>query len=91
MDYTQVLIKPLINEKVTFLKEDAGQVAFIVHKDSNKIQIKKAVETAIKVKVEAVNVVVKKPLLLATKVSVSSKLVWMLVKTWNNFLIKKSC
>ena len=61
MDYTQVLIKPLINEKVTFPREEAGQVAFFVHKDANKIEIKKAVETAFQVKVEAVNVVVKKP------------------------------
>lgn len=62
MDYTQVLIKPLISEKGTFLKEEANQVAFFVRKDANKIQIKKAVEEAFGVKVEAVNVVVKKPL-----------------------------
>lgn len=61
MDYTQILIKPLISEKGTFLKEDANQVAFFVNKDANKIQIKKAVEDAFDVKVEAVNVVVKKP------------------------------
>ena len=62
MDYTQILIKPLISEKGTFLKEEANQVAFFVSKDANKIQIKKAVEDAFAVKVEAVNVVVKKPL-----------------------------
>ena len=62
MDYTQILIKPLISEKGTFLKEDANQVAFFVCKDANKIQIKKAVEEAFGVKVEAVNVVVKKPI-----------------------------
>ena len=62
MDYTQILIKPLISEKGTFLKEEANQVAFFVRKDANKVQIKKAVEDAFDVKVEAVNVVVKKPL-----------------------------
>jgi large subunit ribosomal protein L23 len=62
MDYTQILIKPLISEKGTFLKEEANQVAFFVRKDANKIQIKKAVEEAFAVRVEAVNVVVKKPL-----------------------------
>jgi large subunit ribosomal protein L23 len=62
MDYTQILIKPLISEKGTFLKEEQNQVAFIVNKDANKIQIKKAVEEAFEVSVEAVNVVVKKPL-----------------------------
>lgn len=61
MDYTQVLIKPLISEKGTFLKEESNQVAFYVHKDANKIEIKKAVETAFKVTVEAVNVMVQKP------------------------------
>ncbi len=62
MDYTQILIKPLISEKGTFVKEEAGQVAFFVSKDANKVQIKKAVEEAFGVKVEAVNVVVRKPL-----------------------------
>ena len=62
VDYTQILLKPLISEKGTFLKEEGNQVAFFVRKDANKIQIKKAVENAFDVKVEAVNVVVKKPL-----------------------------
>ena len=62
MDYTQILIKPLISEKGTFLKEESNQVAFFVRRDANKVQIKKAVEDAFAVKVEAVNVVVKKPL-----------------------------
>ena len=62
MDYTQILIKPLITEKGTFLKEESNQVAFYVHRDANKIEIKKAVEAAFKVKVSAVNVVVRKPL-----------------------------
>jgi large subunit ribosomal protein L23 len=62
MDYTQILLRPLISEKGTFLKEEEGKVAFFVHRDANKIQIKKAVEEAFDVKVEAVNVVVRKPL-----------------------------
>ena len=62
MNYTQILLKPLISEKGTFLKEESNQVAFFVRKDANKVQIKKAVEDAFAVKVEAVNVVVKKPL-----------------------------
>lgn len=61
MDYTQILIRPLISEKGTYLKEETNQVAFFVRKDANKIEIKKAVEDAFDVKVEAVNVVVKKP------------------------------
>lgn len=62
MDYTQILLKPLISEKGTFLKEEGNQVAFFVSKGANKMQIKKAVEEAFDVKVEAVNVVVRKPL-----------------------------
>jgi large subunit ribosomal protein L23 len=62
MDYTQILIKPLISEKGTFLKEEMNQVAFFVSKDSNKVQIKKAVEEAFGVTVKAVNVVVQRPL-----------------------------
>ena len=60
MDYTQILIKPLISEKGTFLKEEENKVAFFVSKDANKVQIKQAVEEAFDVSVEAVNVVVKK-------------------------------
>ncbi|MDL2267982.1 50S ribosomal protein L23 [Desulfovibrio sp. OttesenSCG-928-G15] len=62
MDYTQILIKPLISEKGTFLKEEENKVAFFVDRSANKVQIKKAVEEAFDVKVEAVNVVVRKPL-----------------------------
>lgn len=57
MDYTQILIKPLISEKATYMKEVANQVAFFVHPDANKIEIRKAVEKAFNVKVEGVNVV----------------------------------
>lgn len=62
MDYTQILIKPLISEKGTFLKEEVNQVAFFVNKNANKLMVKKAVEAAFAVSVEAVNIVVKKPL-----------------------------
>lgn len=61
MDYTQILLKPLITEKGTFVKEELNKVVFLVHKDANKIQIKKAVEEAFKVTVKGVQVVNKKP------------------------------
>ena len=57
MDYTQVLIKPLLTEKTSFLKEAAQQVTFFVHPAANKIEIKRAVEKAFDVKVQAINVV----------------------------------
>ena len=56
MDYTQVLIKPLLTEKTSLLKDAAQQVTFFVHPAANKIAIKRAVEKAFDVKVQAVNV-----------------------------------
>lgn len=61
MDYTQILIKPVISEKATDLKETGNQVVFIVHPEANKIEIQRAVEEAFKVKVEAVNVIRRQP------------------------------
>ncbi|WP_018124749.1 50S ribosomal protein L23 [Desulfovibrio oxyclinae] len=61
MDYTQVLIKPVISEKATEAKEAGNCVSFYVHPDSNKIEVKKAVEEAFSVKVESVNIVKKRP------------------------------
>lgn len=62
MDYSQILIKPLISEKATFLKETGNKVVFIVHPAANKIEIKKAVEEAFKVKVDDVNLIKRRPL-----------------------------
>ena len=61
MDYTKILIKPLITEKTTFLKDQSNQIAFIVDKKANKIEIKRAVEKAFKVKVKKVRVINKRP------------------------------
>ncbi|GIV57411.1 MAG: 50S ribosomal protein L23 [Bacteroidetes bacterium] len=38
-----ILIRPLVTEKMTALME-AGHYAFVVRKDANKIQIRRAVE-----------------------------------------------
>ena len=61
MDYTKILIKPYITEKTTNLKDEKNQVVFWVSKDANKIEVKKAVEEAFKVKVKKVNIVNVKP------------------------------
>ncbi len=61
MDYTKILIKPYITEKTTNLREEKNQVVFWVSKDANKIEVKKAVEEAFKVKVKKVNIVNVKP------------------------------
>ncbi len=51
-----ILIKPLLTEKMTALKESENRVSFVVDKSANKIEVKKAIEEAFKVKVAAVNV-----------------------------------
>ena len=51
MDYTKIILKPLLTEKNTFLKDVSNQVVFIVDEKANKIEIKKAVEKLFNVKV----------------------------------------
>jgi large subunit ribosomal protein L23 len=61
MESTQVLLRPLISEKSTGLKELGNQVAFFVHANANKIEIQQAVESVFGVKVSAVNVINYRP------------------------------
>ncbi len=39
-----ILIRPIVTEKMTRLSEEGRHYAFEVHKDANKIEIRKAVE-----------------------------------------------
>jgi large subunit ribosomal protein L23 len=57
MDYTRILLKPVVTEKSTLLKDENNQVAFYVADAANKIEVKKAVEKAFNVEVLAVRVV----------------------------------
>jgi large subunit ribosomal protein L23 len=61
MESTQVLLRPLISEKSTGLKELSNQVAFYVHTAANKIDVQRAVEDIFNVKVTAVNIVKYRP------------------------------
>jgi large subunit ribosomal protein L23 len=56
LDMHSVLVQPLLTEKLTSIREATNTVGFIVHPDANRVQIKQAVETLLKVKVERVNV-----------------------------------
>ncbi len=59
MDVNDIIIRPILTEKMTNLKEAFNQYAFQVHRDANKIQIKKAVEERFNVtvtKVRTINV-----------------------------------
>lgn len=60
MDRTQILIRPVVSEKATNVREQGNQVVFVVHPKANKIEIKKAVEIAFDVQVMTVNVVNRK-------------------------------
>lgn len=51
----EILIKPLVTEKMTAISEKQNKFGFVVHLDANKIEIKKAVEKSYGVTVEQVN------------------------------------
>jgi large subunit ribosomal protein L23 len=51
-----IIIKPIITEKSSLLKETGNQYVFQVQRDTNKIEIKKAIEKLFKVKVVSVQV-----------------------------------
>ena len=51
-----ILVQPLLTEKVTSMREANNTVSFLVHPDANRVQIKQAVESLLKVKVARVNV-----------------------------------
>ncbi len=50
-----ILIKPIVTEKMTAQGEDFNRYGFVVAKDANKLDIKKAVEELYNVKVSEVN------------------------------------
>jgi large subunit ribosomal protein L23 len=51
-----IIVKPIITEKSSLLKETGNQYVFEVQRDTNKIEIKKAIEKLFKVKVVSVQV-----------------------------------
>jgi large subunit ribosomal protein L23 len=53
-DATRIILKPIITEKTTALKEASRTVCFAVRRDANKTEIKRAVEQLFKVKVRSV-------------------------------------
>ncbi len=55
-----ILVKPLITEKNTAVQDSLNQYAFEVGMDSNKIEIKKAVEKKFHVRVSKVRTIISK-------------------------------
>jgi large subunit ribosomal protein L23 len=52
----EVIRRPLITEKSTEQRDEKNIIAFEVHRDANKIEVKRAVEAQFKVKVAEVRV-----------------------------------
>lgn len=55
-----IILRPVITEKSTWLKEANREVCFEVARHANKIEIKEAAEQLFKVKVDHVRIVPKK-------------------------------
>ena len=54
MKTRDIIIRPLVTEKMSYLQEDENKVAFIVDRMANKIEIRKAVEEKFDVKIKKV-------------------------------------
>ena len=54
----EILVKPLVTEKMTDQSERFNRYGFVVDRKASKPEIKKAVETLYNVKVESVNTIV---------------------------------
>ena len=54
MNPHQIIVTPVVTEKSTDLQADNNQYVFEVHKDANKIEIRKAVEMVFGVRVDHV-------------------------------------
>jgi len=53
-----ILIKPIVTEKITALGTTLNRYGFVVQKDANKQQIKKAIENLYQVNVSSVNTMI---------------------------------
>jgi large subunit ribosomal protein L23 len=58
MKLADVLVRPVMTEKVNIQMEGNGRYTFVVDKKANKLEIKKAVEEFYGVKVNDVNTVI---------------------------------
>ena len=56
MNPHDVLIRPLLTEKITAIRETKNSIAFSVHRQATRIDIRRAVEKVFSVKVASVNV-----------------------------------
>ncbi|MCH7781935.1 50S ribosomal protein L23 [candidate division KSB1 bacterium] len=57
MNSLNIIIRPLVTEKLTNLSESANQYGFVVDRRANKIEIKQAVEKKFEVRVKSVRTI----------------------------------
>ena len=53
----EIIVKPILSEKMTEMNEKLNKVAFVVVQDANKMTVKQAVEAMYNVKVTDVNII----------------------------------
>ncbi len=51
-----IIVRPLLTEKLTEMRESQRKIGLLVRADANKVEIKKATERSLNVKVEKVSV-----------------------------------
>jgi large subunit ribosomal protein L23 len=51
-----IIVRPILTEKLTEMRETQRKIGLLVRADANKVEIKKATERALNVKVEKVSV-----------------------------------
>ena len=56
MSYYDLIIRPLVTEKSTYLREQENKVCFVVRSSANRVEIKSAIEKTLNVKVKKVRV-----------------------------------
>ncbi len=57
MDLHDLIIRPLLTEKSTKLRETRNQICFEVRRDANRTQVKQAIEATLNLKVAKVNII----------------------------------
>lgn len=55
LNFRKIILKPVITEKSTLLRENSNKFVFEVNPDANKNQIKQAIEEFFNVKVKKIN------------------------------------
>ena len=60
LEARDIIKKPLVTEKTTYMQDALQQYVFLVHPDANRLQVKGAVEQLFSVKVTSVRTMVRK-------------------------------